>query len=122
VTDADLLREAVALIRQRAEAATSSPWRDSTVDGNRYAALVSDTMPTGRKPGSGWDDTEGYGGYLIAESLQPQDRQYIASWHPAVAIAASAWLEASIPASPRDRVSPEALAVARTYLRTGEVV
>jgi hypothetical protein len=90
---ADTIRRAAALMRERAEKATPSPWRDSAVDGNRYAALVSDVMPAGRKPGGGWDVTEGYGGYLIGESVQSQDRQHIASWHPAVALAIAAWLD-----------------------------
>lgn len=128
MTPVEELREAAALMRKRAEAATPSPWRDSAVDGNRYAALVSDIMPTGRKPGGGWDVTEGYGGYLIAESVQAQDREHIASWHPAVALAVADWLDAhagilalrleivdtkTLPLGPHDHA---ALALARAYL------
>lgn len=90
---ADRLRAAAARIREVAGAATPGPWRDSGVDGNRYAALVSDTQPAGRPARGGWDDTQGYGGYLVGESLVPGDRAHIATWNPPVAVAVANWLE-----------------------------
>lgn len=131
------LREAARLMRERAQMATPSPWRESGVDGNRYAALVADQPHPDRMKGGGWQWDEGYGGCLIGESLMATDRAYIASWHPAVALAVADWLDAeatiwdhldalrievsktkgaviSIPYSSQN----EALKLARTYLGT----
>jgi hypothetical protein len=124
MSNVDLLREAAAKMRERATAATPSPWRDSSVDGNRYAALVSDTMPAGRNPGGGWDETEHYGGYLIAESVQPQDRQHIASWSPTVAFPVADWLDFEAgfyaAAGPPSPTFNYAVAVATAYLTGAE--
>jgi len=91
---ADELKAAATRLRALAEAATPGPWRESSVDGlNRYAALVSDVQPEGRLHGGGWGWDDSYGGYLIAESLQPQDRAYIAAMNPLVALALADWLD-----------------------------
>jgi len=93
MTAVDELRAAATKLRTLATDATPSPWRDSTVDGNRYASLVSTVKPKGRAAGKGWDWDEGYGGYLIGESIQGPDRAYIAAMQPAVALALAGWLE-----------------------------
>jgi hypothetical protein len=91
----DELRAAAVKLRRLAKDATPGPWRDSSVDGlNRYAALVSDTKPEGRSPDGGWDDIEGYGGYLIGESLGGKDRAYIATVNPVLALALADLLDA----------------------------
>jgi len=72
------LEHAAELLARAVDNATPSPWRDSTVDGNRYAALVADRVHPDRPYGWGWDYDEGYGGCLVAESLMPQDRRLLA--------------------------------------------
>ena len=116
---ADRLRAAAARIREVAGAATTGPWRDSaTVAGTRYSALVSDVQPAGRPAGGGWDDTSGYGGYLVAESMVAGDRVHIATWHPLVALAVANWLdtEARFSETVSDELSSQALAVANLIL------
>jgi hypothetical protein len=95
---ADVLRRAAERLREVAGKATPGPWRDSTVDGNRYGALVADQphpdRPNPASGGWGWD--EGYGGCLIGESLMRADRAYIATVHPGVALALADWLDLEI--------------------------
>ncbi len=86
MTPAERLHAAALRIREVAAQATPGPWRDSSVDGNRYAALVSDVLPAGRPASGGWEDTEGDGGYLVGESLIAPDRAHIALWNPDVAV------------------------------------
>lgn len=90
---AERIRRAAALMRERARAATPGPWRDSTVDDNRYGALVADQPHPDRKKGGGWDWEASYGGCLIGESLMAADRRHIASWDPCVAMAVAYWLD-----------------------------
>ena len=77
---AEKLREAAALMRERAEAATRGPWRadGTTVGGARHQPVVM-------------------GGFDSSGSLQdpcaPWDAEHIASWHPAVALAVADWLD-----------------------------
>lgn len=70
----DLLRRAAALMRERAEKATPGTWQ-ANPDG-----LVWANPPRLGDPVSG--------------STEIEDAQHIASWHPAVALAAADWLEA----------------------------
>ena len=93
MTPAQRLRAAALRIREVAACATPGPWRDSSVDGNRYAALVSDVMPAGRRPDGGWGATEGYGGYLVGESLVAGDRAHIALWDPNAALVVAGILD-----------------------------
>lgn len=117
---AELLRRAAALMRERAEAATPGPWRDSYVDGNRYAALVADKPhPDRPKPSAGgWAWDEDYGGCVVGESLMAGDRAHIASWHPILAVAIADWLndEAVGAQTPDGAPTAHAIAVARAYL------
>jgi hypothetical protein len=94
---ADMLREAAALMRQRAEAAKPSPW------------------------GSGlmgvWSEETGYIASSVHEHnpckeaiIDGADRVHIASWHPAVARAVADWLEAT--AAENDAPEGSALAFA----------
>jgi hypothetical protein len=92
-TPVQTLRRAATLMRERAAMATPGPWRNSEVDGNRYAALVADRPHPDRMKNGGWDWDEGYGGCLIGESLMSSDRRYIAAMHPGVALAAAAMLD-----------------------------
>lgn len=103
---AEMLREAAALMRKRAEAATDGPWR---------LAPGSD--------GQGWgSDT-----YDVGEAWRPADVEYIAAMHPGVALALADLLEeeaeivgllerAGLPTRQEERV----FAIARAYLRRGD--
>lgn len=73
------IRHAIELLHRAEQQATPAPWRDSVVDGNRYGALVSDTMHPQRAYGRGWDYDPGYGGCLVGESHMPEDRRLIAT-------------------------------------------
>src|SRR5690349_8101308 len=83
---ADLLREAAALMRSRAEGATGGRW---VVSGD------------GIYVNPDWTD-EGWLTYdaLVAEvsdspdeAVTEDDAEHIASWHPAVALAVADWLD-----------------------------
>lgn len=60
---------------------TPGPWRSATPQGGSlpYGAIVADTLPAGRhySPGAEASEVAAYGGYLVAESVQPQDRPII---------------------------------------------
>ena len=61
---------------------TGGTWRIAApAGGNIYGAVVSDVKPSGRKAKPEDDALEvgAYGGYLIAESIAPQDRPIIAA-------------------------------------------
>ncbi len=62
---------------------TGGTWREGTRQGgaNIYGAVVSDVKPSGheRTPAEDAAEVEAYGGYLIAESIAPQDRPIIAA-------------------------------------------
>jgi hypothetical protein len=130
---AEVLREAAALMRERAEAATPGPW--SAAD--EHGLLGPDASPawcvSNMRPGyKSMSPTEGYIGDVAETSLgfpEQRDRdnaEHIASWHPAVALAVADWLEfyaftfesreAAKGDVPSVAVNPFALAVARAYL------
>lgn len=82
------LRHAAELLDRLLPQATPAPWRDSSVDGNRYSALVADTC-TRRcdewlarydepRPNYITHPHEGYGGCLVAESQTAADRRLMA--------------------------------------------
>ncbi len=105
---ADLLREAANLMRERAEAASPSPWSE-------YGYPVETV--TGEGGESTVRDPDGFDVALMT-SDQFDDCPHIASWHPAVALAVADWLEAT--ADEFDTECPstygDAIAVATTYL------
>jgi hypothetical protein len=72
------LEHAAELLDRLLPQTTPGPWRDSSVDGNRYHALVSPTRHPDKKPGHGWDWDAGYGGCLVAESVVATDRRLLA--------------------------------------------
>lgn len=83
------LQHAAELLERLAPQATPGPWRDSSVDGNRYAALVSDVCirrcddwharyGAGDLPEWMSHPHTGYGGCLIAESQTAPDRRLMA--------------------------------------------
>jgi hypothetical protein len=146
------LREAAKLLRERAEAATPGPWerpldtryknyvmaalpegeQGQYKSGNIPAEFASHKGPTGRYAGQRervgvieaaiWS----IGGFLRKRS--GRDLDYIASMHPAVALAVADWLENEARAT--EGMADEApvlglpdshaLATARAYLGTGE--
>ena len=101
---ADLLREAAALMRSRAEAATHGPWHraeshwsDPSGEGLSEIVVINERCdPAGR--------TGYYPGDVLAFTYGPgnedndncdEDAEHIASWHPAVALAVADWLDKS---------------------------
>lgn len=79
------LEHAAELLARLVPQATPGPWRDSSVDGNRYAALVADTCVRGctdyrwpRADSRLHHPHDGYGGCLIAESQTQPDRRLMA--------------------------------------------
>lgn len=106
--DADLLRRAAALMRERAEAATwtAAPWGVDEI--GAVWAQEADGQPI-----------------PISSRSTDADAEHIASWHPAVALAVADWLDAEAESHRADLVGPfpsaccrmsQALAVARAYL------
>lgn len=100
---AETLRKAAALIRERAEDATASPWSSGLTgiygtDQQIYIAR--------------WDDDSG--------TPVTADRLHIASWHPTVALTVADWLDWMADGwswNPQPiGVERHALAVARAYL------
>jgi hypothetical protein len=84
----DDLHHAEELLGRLLTGTTPAPWRDTTVDGNRYAALVADTCErrcdewatrwkaqTGEDP---YHPHDRYGGCLVAESITAQNRRLLA--------------------------------------------
>lgn len=98
---AQVLRQAAALMRSRAEAASSGRWSVAHVDGAGFAVH------------HGEHDT-------IALYASRPDAEHIASWHPAVALAVADWLERTAYLREYGDVGTSnwehALAVARAYL------
>jgi hypothetical protein len=144
IQPADELRAAAKLMRERAEAATPGPWErplDTRHKNFVMAALpegeqgsyVSGTIPaefahhsgiTGRYAGQRERvsvvsaDIWSPGGFMRKRS--GRDLDYIASWHPAVALAVADWLDRF--ADPVYCYGPaeydSALNIARAYLGT----
>lgn len=123
---AELLREAAALMRRRAEAATPGPWESSVWDsGLSYRALNASVITSLMGDSVANADYDGYAeGPHGAEGA---DAAHIASWHPLVALAVADWLDSA--AREHDEAecfafeppngcheAHRALAVARAYL------
>ena len=103
---ADVLRQAAALMRERAEAVT--------------ARLTKCERPDECS-------SDGFCGSPQLADMWPNNAEHIASWHPAVALAVADWLDATareldalgdpdLSAHPQDGRRTSALAVARAYL------
>jgi hypothetical protein len=119
---AGLLREAAALMRKRAEAATGSEWGHwQTADNGRVEVFV----PTGSMDAPTVFEFKDH--MDCEECIRPSeaDASHIASWHPAVALAVADWLDLEARAQQRAQdqypgtgfaTSEQALAVARAYL------
>jgi hypothetical protein len=104
-------------MRERAEKATSGPWEFRP---RRGFQSMSDSPAT-----IGFTDAAGYfvmfrEGAWMTES----DAEYVASWHPAVALAVADWLDmcaADLTGIPGQNITPspyeaQAITVARAYL------
>ena len=111
------LREAAALMRERAEAATPGPWRFSDSE------AVNDVWDGGMVVVSGDADPianvqdEWYENDPV-EPAPVNDAAHIASWHPAVALVVAGWLDACalVCEIKPDATKAHALAVANAYL------
>ena len=104
---ADLLREAAAKMRERAEAATPGPWRVGAEgsEGSRVNPATGD-----KREDSHWIAS-------VNGRVQPEDgynAAHIASWHPAVALAVADWLDAED--THQFGPTEHAITVARAYL------
>ena len=109
---AELLREAAALMRERAEAATPGPWQvgEDADSGERF---VYSERWTELAQVAEWSSGLG-------------NPQHIASWHPAVALAVADWINGHardlalagdhLPSCDSPGDVEHALTVARTYL------
>lgn len=102
----DTIRQAAALMRQRAAQATPGPWYpDGDLGVYAYGAPDQDGCP---------DVFRDHGASLA-------DIEHMASWGPTVAVAVADWLDsiaerADAAGITGDRDEPHALAVARAYL------
>jgi hypothetical protein len=103
----DTLRRAATLIRERAEKATPGPWGWTWFDGTHAAREVTYAVAPAVARTNRWKT-----GFDNAE--------HIASWHPAVALAAATWLEHEADRAEHqpwtDDVTEQALAFATAYL------
>jgi hypothetical protein len=102
---AAILREAAALMRSRAEAATPGPWEAAQGASGGVWVEAPNTATIA-------DIDIDYSGHPEA------DGNHIASWHPAVALAVADWLNACALVKEVRAGSAQALAlrVARAYL------
>lgn len=112
---AEILRTAAALMRQRAEAATSSPWAHWHMlddDGCLEVFVPNGTMST--------ETVLEFKDHMDCEEcVRPtaEDAEHIASWHPAVALAVADWLDALAAHVVHGNEPPlHAVAVACAYL------
>jgi len=114
---AALLREAAALMRRRAEAATTGPWATTHI--SESAVANQHIIERWFVMGCFGSDPGNQTGPAAVCEYEP-DGEHIASWHPAVALAVAGWLD--LVARLLDEgfdpnaETVEALAVARAYL------
>lgn len=96
-TPAETIRRAATLMRQRAQAATGSPWHASPVyskDASATSGVYSHAHPAGSAESevvASGRIKPGYGGIRRGANAE-----HIASWHPAVALAVAAWLDVEL--------------------------
>ena len=116
MSDADLLRKAAALMRERAEAA-GSEWNADVEPGDSLHLWVTDCDPS--------DPTGETAMQRLVGGADAPWSEHIASWHPAVALAVADWLDAEAESHRADLVGPfpsaccrmsQARAVARAFL------
>jgi hypothetical protein len=82
------LREAAALMRRRAEAATPGPWEGYYDDSSLpYWSVITD------RTGDQVATHDLRGGYEEPHGIEGADAYHIASWHPAVALTVADWLD-----------------------------
>ena len=84
MSDADLLRRAAALMRERAEAA-GSEWNADVEPGDSLHLWVTDCDPS--------DPTGETAMQRLVGGADAPWSEHIASWHPAVALAVADWLD-----------------------------
>ena len=99
---ADLMREAAALMRDRAEAATPGGPRWETEPDEMHGPSQAVILPA---------DSDSAVAFASAD-----DAEHIASWHPAVALAVADLLDGLASDTPWDFRHDEALAIALAYL------
>ena len=95
---AELLRRAATEMRERANTAMPGGWYAGT--SNWVIAVFGDLADE----------------YDVAKAQNAADAEYIASWHPAVALAVADWLDAAADDCPACIRAEPALALARAYL------
>lgn len=107
---AETLRRAAALMRERAESASGSPWQHVAIedeDGAADSYVISLTGFTSI-------------GEDVGEAMAVGDAEHIASWHPAVALAVAGLLEFAAPfgnqPQPYSPTVEHAMTIARAYL------
>ena len=99
---AELLRRAAALMRERAEDAAPSPWRE-VGDGELLGCFA---VVAG-----------GSAEFNVAPAVIPANAEHIASWHPAIALAVADWLLVTAETSaPYRNTFSKAIDVALAYL------
>lgn len=129
----DLLRRAAALMRHRAEGATPGPWwvhdhnETDVWAGDQAAVRKVDANGCCARPGikncdGACEDLLRRADPLSHGDLKrPEDAAHIASWDPPVALTIAAWLDqVTVACEHGGRAAlfaPEAIAVARAYLR-----
>ena len=127
MSPAEELRQAAALMRERAEAAAQGDWPGrpwavtecaSPEDGSAGCACI--VYQGEYKP---FDEAQVPPIQYIADAESEEDAAHIASWHPAVALAVADWLDAATEQARFTEaqgawISPDsyALKVARAYL------
>ena len=110
-TPTGTIRRAASLMRERAEAATSGPWRAASGahDGIAYPCIL--TANGNPADPQTWLMATG-----IAGSRQGPDAAHAASMHPGVGLALAEWLDAAAQAWDEGLLWDEALNVAHVYL------
>jgi hypothetical protein len=87
---AGLLREAAAVLRERAAAVHPGPW----TQGANYGGVVAALQHDGRERCLDEGERRAYGGCLIGESMDSSAQAYVALMHPPVAVAVADLLDA----------------------------
>jgi len=89
---ADVLREATALMRSRAEAATPGRWDSAPDHGGRETGDGHQVFGNRHRPEGSERDSVQFVGKCWGWGPTEANAQHIASWHPAVALAVADWL------------------------------